>query len=823
MLWGIYMQLNLEQKRLIQAKPAGHGLIKGVAGSGKTTVAVNRIPFLLNHYCFADNDAILMVTYNKTLVNYITYVYNKVEQEEQMSFDSLLKADSSKIEIYTIDSLMYKYYLKYKKVNKVKIDVISDNNLRYKIMAQCVAEMEKQYADVNIIDQRNIKFLIDEIDWIKSCNYMELEEYQGTERLGRMSSTKGEGPQKLAKNSNKRRAIFELMNLYNKRLGEEGYIEFKDMALLALKQANSKPEKKYTHILIDESQDLSRVQIEFLKALYNEKEYSSIIFVADTAQSIYTHSWLVKGRSFTSIGFDMTGKSFTLCKNYRTTTQIAQAAYSLLEKDENITEDENYVKPSLIDRQGTFPVYRYFKSVGEEAAYVIKEIKENLIQECPYSDIVIIAKNKNQLKEFKDILDKNNIPSSVMDKKDENFDVNSIKLLTMHSIKGLEFKVVFIIGLNEGIIPYSGYKSTEDEDVQESMERKLLYVGMTRANELLYMCSSGKPSKFISEINPKYLRLNTTSRISKYYNIPIDNYRFKDKIVDLYSNEEKIRQWFLEELISSYHYPQSLIDVEYRINCFSKPGFIDAAISIYNSNKKIPYILIETKSFGRNVADGIEQMKSYMANVATSRYGVITNGNDIIVLDKEYEIVDDIPEFNTAMLPSSIENLTYVDMIHNKKFMITKNLNNPRQLTLMDIDGQSDFEEGQLTSLKVYSEIAAGQPIFMNSECTSEYYLPKEFFRGKENCFILKVRGDSMIGAEIDNGDYVVIEPCSTADNRDIVAVATDSENATLKRYMKMGDSILLIPENEKYEPIQIKSDQAKIMGKAIGVIKKEV
>lgn len=46
------MNLNVEQKKLIQAKPIGHNLIKGVAGSGKTTVAAHKIPFLLKHYCF---------------------------------------------------------------------------------------------------------------------------------------------------------------------------------------------------------------------------------------------------------------------------------------------------------------------------------------------------------------------------------------------------------------------------------------------------------------------------------------------------------------------------------------------------------------------------------------------------------------------------------------------------------------------------------------------------------------------------------------------------------------------------------------------------
>ncbi|MEN6328599.1 MAG: UvrD-helicase domain-containing protein [Syntrophomonas sp.] len=68
------MQLNQEQKRIINAKPNGHTLLKGVAGSGKTTIAVTRLPFLLHNYCFDVDDRILLVTYNKTLVNYFKYL-----------------------------------------------------------------------------------------------------------------------------------------------------------------------------------------------------------------------------------------------------------------------------------------------------------------------------------------------------------------------------------------------------------------------------------------------------------------------------------------------------------------------------------------------------------------------------------------------------------------------------------------------------------------------------------------------------------------------------------------------------------------------------
>lgn len=59
-------------------------------------------------------------------------------------------------------------------------------------------------------------------------------------------------------------------------------------------------------------------------------------------------SWLVKGRSFANVGFDVKGRSNMLAKNYRTTTQISETAYSLLEKTPNIIEDENFNFLSLV-------------------------------------------------------------------------------------------------------------------------------------------------------------------------------------------------------------------------------------------------------------------------------------------------------------------------------------------------------------------------------------------------------------------------------------------------------------------------------------------
>ncbi len=85
---------------------------------------------------------------------------------------------------------------------------------------------------------------------------------------------------------------------------------------------------------------------------------------------------------------------------------------------------------------------------------------------------------------------------------------------------------------------------------------------------------------------------------------------------------------------------------------------------------------------------------------------------------------------------------------------------------------------------------------------------------------MLEVTGDSMQDAGIDIGDYVLVNRQSSAENGQIVIALLDGE-ATLKKYMQMGDSVLLIPENTRYEPINVKPEQVMINGIVIGVLKK--
>ena len=651
------MRLNVEQRRIIENKPNGHVLVKGVAGSGKTTVAVHKIPFLLKDYTYEKDDKILVITYNKSLINYIKYIYEEIErnkENEQLTLGIYESGDKDKLYIETIDNMMFKYFTSYIKEEKLeKLRVATEKQIN-KAMVEAINVVKQEYEKVNVLDRKNLTFIIEEIRWMKSCNYTDIEEYQTIDRIGRISNNNVESTHKLRKNSKIRKAIFEVMIQYNDNLKKEKLVDLQDVALMALRQAKREVGEKYTHIIVDETQDLTRVQLEFIKTLYMNRSYSSMLFVSDTAQSIYPEAWLVKGRSFTSIGLDMTGKSTSLSKSYRTTMQIAYAAYSLIEDDKNILEDDNFVKPSLIDKQGVYPVYRGFKNKVSEAEYIAETIENGLKNKYDYKDIAIISKFKNQLKDIKIFLEKNNIPYKELESNEElDFNEDCVKLLTMHCAKGLQFKAVIIAGFNDKIIPSRDFANEfEDSDFVESIDRRLLYVGMTRATEELFLSSYGNPSKFIKDISCKYLRINSKCNFRKLHRIDIDEYLFTYKIDDIYKSEEITRQWIISELMNRYGYPKDLIDVEVKVNIEAKAEVVDIVVYVYENKDKVPFIFIKSNKLGAGTESEISHLKICMNIFDTVKYGVVTDGNEIVIINDDFEEVDDIPSFNKRMISS---------------------------------------------------------------------------------------------------------------------------------------------------------------------------
>jgi repressor LexA len=136
---------------------------------------------------------------------------------------------------------------------------------------------------------------------------------------------------------------------------------------------------------------------------------------------------------------------------------------------------------------------------------------------------------------------------------------------------------------------------------------------------------------------------------------------------------------------------------------------------------------------------------------------------------------------------------------------------------LKQLGGFQKASDNILERLPFAGVIAAGEPI--EAVENKKFMSVKSFFGPDEGLFALEVRGDSMIDAGINSGDYAICRRASTAADGQIVVALLDDENATLKRFYRQNDAVRLQPANSDYEPIY--SNNCLIQGVVIGLLRK--
>ena len=122
--------------------------------------------------------------------------------------------------------------------------------------------------------------------------------------------------------------------------------------------------------------------------------------------------------------------------------------------------------------------------------------------------------------------------------------------------------------------------------------------------------------------------------------------------------------------------------------------------------------------------------------------------------------------------------------------------------------------------LPVMGRIAAGVPIEAISQVSHNVAIPGHMLRNGGDHYALEVKGDSMIEEGINDGDIVVIKETKTAVNGDIVVALVKDSEATLKRFFYRGDAIALEAANPAYETRIVPSDQVKVQGRLVGLIR---
>ena len=467
-----------EQKSIFEYDKNDIIQVNGSPGSGKTLVAIKKAILLAEKY----NKKVLFLYYNKSLGYEIRRLFGTFDEY------SLLK---NKIVIDHIDNYIKNCLTspalreKLKEIKGRKNKYPKNKFDRESRMSLAIDEYKKHNKNSSFY-RMDRDFLLSEIDWLRNCDFTK-EEYLKNKRLERGSLKKIDLKQK--------QEVLDILGYYRKVENEVEYFQdYHDYMISALYYLRRKDlfldeQNYFDHIIIDEAQDFSKLHLEFIKLISNidNNTESSITFFMDINQTINIEkAWCLNNeRNLEDANFEIKEENVLyLNRCYRNVEEIYSAAEKLL--DNNCYKSSNI----SIDERGIKPLRLKSRTLEEEINNVITiiDILVNKYQ-YEYCDFTIISQFTTNLEEKL----KNKFPITT---KNENS--NSINLTTFYSAKGIESKVVFILGLNDEYFPSKKIfpLKSNDEIIEEG--KKLLFVAMTRATELLFLSSLYKESPIFS-------------------------------------------------------------------------------------------------------------------------------------------------------------------------------------------------------------------------------------------------------------------------------------------------------------------------------------
>ena len=134
--------------------------------------------------------------------------------------------------------------------------------------------------------------------------------------------------------------------------------------------------------------------------------------------------------------------------------------------------------------------------------------------------------------------------------------------------------------------------------------------------------------------------------------------------------------------------------------------------------------------------------------------------------------------------------------------------------------GASDLDRRPVVHVPLVGDVAAGTDVLAQENVEEVLPLPSDF-TGEGELFMLRVRGDSMIDAGILDGDFIVARSQNNANTGDIVVAGIPGEEATVKTYSTTEDRVVLIPANERLEPMVFRPSEVSVFGRVVTVMRK--
>ncbi|MCX0378676.1 AAA family ATPase [Clostridium perfringens] len=499
-LKDVIMTIQQEQDEIIRKERTSNIVVNGVAGSGKTTIALHRVAYLLYNYRKELEDKVLILGPNGIFMEYISQVLPSlgevgVKQETFASF--ALKEMDSELYIMSFDKYLEKILSKDKEFiedakYKNSYEIIKD-------LDNLVKEMDKDYFHVE-----DVKYFSDlviskeEIEEMFNKHYEYMPLFRRSEKIKRIILSKIKDkrdakvwelneeirkekekltPEELLIEENNlefrrklriREIVKEVMDsrakldswisredvldIYDRFNGNKKEYTINDLApilYLAIKLEGKKATKDYRHVVIDEAQDYSPLQFKVVRELTGTKYFT---VVGDVNQRLIKYSDLAPMMELEKIFDDVNPEIYNLNKSYRSTYEIMEYANKYLDEDRII------------------PIVRHGKPVEEIEFHNNEELSESIIESLKefsnegLESIAIITRDKEELEKVYNLIS-NKVNLVKFDNEDVLYKGGNV-IIPSYFAKGLEFDGVIIVD--------NGSSKDENEDL-------IKYIMSTRA------------------------------------------------------------------------------------------------------------------------------------------------------------------------------------------------------------------------------------------------------------------------------------------------------------------------------------------------------
>jgi superfamily I DNA/RNA helicase/mRNA-degrading endonuclease RelE of RelBE toxin-antitoxin system len=495
-LSGFLLHLDERQRRFTDWALSGPTLVKGGPGSGKSTLALYRVRTVVEHALRTTGRVprVLFTTYTNALINCSQSLLCQLLGDVLNLRGGRLPGT---IDVTNVDKIV----MRIARSSGRKLDVASRPQLfealhyaRSALKPRVMGELENLLVSVAIQNLRD-NYLLKEFEWvIEGQNCRELGDYLQANRVGRG----------VPFDRSVRSAVWQLYTAYRRALANQSLCTWGQLRQIALDRVRSGASiQRWDYVIVDEAQDLTPVALALCVEL--SRGPSGLFLTADANQSLYNRGFRWRN---VHEQLNVTGRTRTLRRNYRSTREIVDAASELLIGVESA--DAEAMEQEIV-HAGPPPVIYAADGAADQACWLACNIWEAARDlRLPLNAAAVLVPSNALGQSMAQLLERQGLPARFMPSNQVQLEASGVKVMTLYAAKGLEFPIVAVAHVEADRLPRET-SATDAQEVQEHLNSqcRLFYVGCSRAMRYLFVTyDRSLPSPFLGMLSDeRWLRM----------------------------------------------------------------------------------------------------------------------------------------------------------------------------------------------------------------------------------------------------------------------------------------------------------------------------